>query len=105
MITTNDRFAHRCVGCGRIYPHTFVPFCECGEMIDIEYDLRNVKLRESKNPLERFFDLLPLQSPEPFRGRKMEYTPCIHAKKLGNEIGMSRLYLKNETVLPTRSTK
>jgi threonine synthase len=33
------------------------------------------------------------------------YTPLVHATRLGREIGMRRLYLKNETVLPTGTTK
>src|SRR5208283_2942635 len=33
------------------------------------------------------------------------YTPMIHATALGRELGMNSLYLKNETALPTRTTK
>jgi len=103
--SNHQRFFHRCVSCNKVFPHTFAPFCECGGMIDIEYDLNYVTLRKSKNPFERFSDLLPLHSSEAFQSRNIEYTPCKSASRLGAEIGLSRLYLKNETVLPTRSTK
>ncbi len=74
-------------------------------MVDVEYDLKQVVLRDSSNPLERFFDLLPLENPESLLPREMEFTPCRHAIELGAALKMPRLYLKNETVLPTRTTK
>lgn len=100
-----ERLIHRCTACARLFPHVFTPFCECGGMVDVEYDLKQVVLRDSSNPLERFFDLLPLENPESLLPRPMQYTPCVHAAELGAALGMSRLYLKNETVLPTRTTK
>ncbi|MCI0415997.1 pyridoxal-phosphate dependent enzyme [bacterium] len=74
-------------------------------MVDVEYDLKQAVLYDSFNPLERFFDLLPIENPESLLPRSMEYTPCKHAMELGAALGMPRLYLKNETVLPTRTTK
>jgi threonine synthase len=35
----------------------------------------------------------------------MQFTPCIHATKLGDYLGMPSLYLKDETVFPTGTTK
>src|SRR5262245_17989428 len=35
----------------------------------------------------------------------MSFTPCVHAKALGASLNMPALYLKNETALPTCSTK
>src|SRR5439155_26634284 len=32
-------------------------------------------------------------------------TPLIHSKRLGEHLGLSRFYLKNDTVLPTGSLK
>jgi len=73
-------------------------------MVDVEYDLENVQLIESSNPYVRFAGLLPLTRPlDHLPGTT--YTPMIHAKRLGRELGMDSLYLKNETALPTKTTK
>jgi threonine synthase len=96
----------RCLNCGRVSPQGFTPFCEtCGGMVDIEYDLQRAQLYDSTNPLERFFDLLPVESPRSLLPQEARYTPCIHATHLGAALGMSSLYLKDETVLPTGTTK
>jgi threonine synthase len=100
------RVTHRCVKCHREFSHGFTTFCEhCGGMIDVHYDLEHAELHESDNPLERFLDLLPVERPESLLPQDMSFTPCVHAERLGAILGMPRLYLKNETVLPTGTTK
>jgi threonine synthase len=100
------RVMHRCTKCQREYPHGFNTFCpQCGGMIDVHYDLERAHLHESTNPLERFFDLLPVQRPESLLPQDMRCTPCVHAVRLGAALGMPSLYLKDETVLPTGTTK
>ena len=73
-------------------------------MVDVEYDLNRVHLMDSPNPYVRFAGLLPitkLNCPLPVA----DFTPIIHATRLGRDIGMTSLYLKNETALPTKTTK
>lgn len=74
-------------------------------MIDVHYDLEQARLRDSLNPLERFLDLLPVERPESLLPQDMRFTPCLHARRLGAALGMPSIYLKNETVLPTGTTK
>jgi threonine synthase len=74
-------------------------------MIDVTYDLDGVTLRESTNPLERFFDLLPVERAENLVPYESGFSPCVLAERLGAEVGLPRLYLKDETVLPTGTTK
>ncbi|MCY3018303.1 MAG: pyridoxal-phosphate dependent enzyme [Planctomycetota bacterium] len=74
-------------------------------MIDVEYDLGSVRLHESDNPYIRYFDLLPLESSEHLLPAQHGVTPTRHAERLGRKLGLPRLYLKDETVLPTRTTK
>jgi threonine synthase len=94
-----------CIDCGARYPTGFHPFCnECGGMVDVEYDLQSVRLADSSNPYIRFAGLLPLTRGAD-RLPEASYTPLIRATRLGRELGMKSLYLKNEIVLPTRSTK
>jgi len=96
---------HTCVACGIQYPVGFHPFCDaCGGMVDVEYALEKVGLRDSSNPYIRFAELLPMTW-LPDRLPAATYTPMIHATRLGHDIGMSGLYLKNETALPTKTTK
>jgi threonine synthase len=96
---------HRCCACGTQYPTGFHPFCDaCGGMVDVEYALERVRLVDSPNPYVRFAGLLPLSRLND-RLPVATYTPLVHAKRLGRELGMPSLYLKNEAALPTKTTK
>ncbi len=96
---------HFCIACGAQHPTGFHPFCTaCGGMVDVAYDLTTAELPVSDNPYVRFADLLPvgaLRDTYP----AASYTPLVHATRLGRTLGLTGLYFKNETVLPTRSTK
>ena len=74
-------------------------------MIDVEYDLRAVRLGNASNAYVRYFDLLPLESYESLPPVEQAPTPTHHAKRLGKWLGLPWLYLKDETGLPTRTTK
>ena len=52
----------------------------------------------------RFAGLLPITKLN-CRLPVADFTPMIHATRLGRDIGMTSLYLKNETALPTKTTK
>lgn len=99
------RFGSFCTACDRRHDGQFTPFCpECGSMTDVDYDLAHADLYESDNPYVRFRDLLPVRDrallPEDVR-----FTPTVHAVRLGERVGMPWLYLKDETKLPTGTTK
>jgi threonine synthase len=94
-----------CTTCGAPAGKASHAFCACGGMIDVEYDLAHVRLADSENPYVRFGDLLPITETRDRLPRAARYSPTIHAKTLGARIGLPSLYLKDETVLPTRSTK
>jgi len=72
-------------------------------MVDVRYDLSRVGFVESPNPYIRFAGLLPLESTHLMPAAL--YTPLVHASRLGRAIGMNSLYLKNELMQPTRTTK
>ena len=106
LLNKTKTVVHRCVSCGKTFPHSFTTVCDrCGAMVDIYYDLERATLHDSDDPLERFFDLLPLENSANLLPLEMQFTPCIHATKLGDYLGMPSLYLKDETVLPTGTTK
>ena len=77
----------------------------CGGLMDVEYDLEGVALRDEGPPAERFFDLLPLLSRDAVIDGGEGNTPCIHARELGARLGLSNLWLKLEGANPTCTTK
>lgn len=94
-----------CTGCGARFENVFAPFCpHCNGMTDVEYDLDAVTFVKSSNPYSRFGDLLPVATPD-LLPSSAAFTSTVHAVRLGEKIGMSSLYLKDETTLPTGTTK
>lgn len=99
-------FSICCADCGaKQDPYVFATRCpDCGGMVDATYDIGSVALSDSTNPYERFADLLPIRNRSALP-TDAAITPVVHAKALGERLGLSRLYLKNETTLPTGTTK
>lgn len=73
-------------------------------MSEVEYDLESARLSDAANPYERFFDLLPVADPS-LLPEQATFTPTVHAQHLGDELGLPWLFLKDETQLPTGTTK
>lgn len=71
----------------------------------MRYDISRVRLRNSANPLQRFFDLLPIRDEANLCWLGEGNTPTLHARRLGEFLGLRNLWLKDETRNPTRSTK
>lgn len=94
-----------CTKCAKAIGDAYKPFCECGGMVEVGYDPARVHLADSANPYVRFADLLPVASTRDKLPGDAIYSPTVHARKLGAQLDMPSLYLKDETVLPTRSTK
>jgi threonine synthase len=78
----------------------------CGEGLDVDYDYERAKAAIVERPLQerpwniwRFEELLPIVSRKAqsrvgaFAGK----TPLIHAERLGAELGLSNLYLKDDS--------
>ncbi len=104
-LARNAAFRTECTGCGAVFEQGFVPFCPaCGAMTDVSYDLDAVVLRDSPNPYERFVDLLPVRDPR-LLPRNARFTPLVHSRELGAQLGLPHVYLKDETGLPTGTTK
>ncbi|MFN8419396.1 MAG: threonine synthase [Anaerolineae bacterium] len=104
-----------CVHCGHITPFIKpVPACpNCGEnILKARYDLR--ALRESgwvdvmlrREPgMWRYHELLPLYNTENIVSLGEGWTPLLHAKNLGLQLGLKNLYIKDERQGPTASFK
>jgi len=98
-------FRLQCVRCGEVQERQYSPRClHCDGLTDPYYELESARLHDSCDPYSRFFDLIPVRD----RGLlplDTVYTPTVHAQTLGTRLEMSSLYLKNETKLPTATTK
>jgi threonine synthase len=100
-----SRFRIACRSCRRPFPSGFHTVCTCGGMVDVDYSLEGVHLCDNANPLLRFFDLLPLRHESSVCWLGDGNTPTVHARELGRLLGLDRLFLKDETRNPTRTTK
>jgi threonine synthase len=103
----------RCRECGEDYPVAPVHVCElCFGPLEIVYDLDEIKTRVSRESIEagpssmwRYLELLPVEG-GPTVGLNCGWTPLIKADRLGKELGLKNLYLKNDSVNhPTLSFK
>ena len=104
----------KCVKCGREY--AAVPnltTCSCGGILDIQYDyavLRRDVSRQalSQNPdrsMWRYRPFLPIEdtsAPPPLR---VGWSPLYEAGRLGAELGLKQLYIKDDGQNPTASLK
>ena len=95
----------RCLRCQQTAVDPLPSFCDsCGAMIDVRYPLQRVSLHTSSNPYRRFAELLPIGDAS-LLPQSSQPTPTHHARRLGEHLKLPSLYLKNETVLPTGTTK
>jgi threonine synthase len=98
-------FSTRCTRCDVALDEVFSPFCpSCNVMTDVRYDLSRVELRDAASPYIRFGDLLPVIDAS-LLPSDAEPTRTVHAVRLGERAGLPWLYLKDETTLPTGTTK
>jgi threonine synthase len=87
----------------------------CGQTLDVDYDYELAKARIDELPIAerqlniwRFEELLPIVDAKAQArvGRYSGRTPLIHADRLGAELGLRRLYLKDDsTQRPSLSYK
>lgn len=103
-----------CSKCSEIYPHTTPQnVCRsCGKPLLARYALE--KLSEEWTPdvllsrpasLWRYLELLPISNPTDIVTLGETMTPLIHTKRLGNRFGLSEVWVKDESRLPTGSFK
>ncbi len=103
----------KCRECGKAYPAEPLHVCEfCFGPLEVDYDYAAIgkiisreRISQGPKSLWRYIDLLPVEK-EATVGLHAGFTPLIHAKNLGRELGLDELYLKNDTVNhPTLSFK
>ena len=104
----------KCVRCGKTY--AAVPdltTCECGGILDIIYDYESIKARLTKEVLAnraersmwRYRELLPIEEgavPTPLR---VGWSPLYEEPRLAQQLGLGRLFVKDDGQNPTASLK
>jgi threonine synthase len=106
VASTVQKYRQRCDQCGRSFGREFRTRCpDCSGLVEMHYDLGVSRLRDSADPYERFFDLLPILDPGNVLRIGDGSTPCVHAERLGASMGLEHVFLKVESVNPTGTTK
>lgn len=103
----------KCRECARPYPEKALHVCEfCFGPLEVDYDYSAISHAISHRTIEagppnmwRYRPLLPING-EPTVGRHCGFTPLLRARNLGKALGLTNLYVKNDTVNhPTLSFK
>ncbi|MEP7105564.1 MAG: threonine synthase, partial [Chloroflexota bacterium] len=105
--------ALRCRECGTEYQLQPTHVCQaCFGPLDVVYDYAEVARGLSREKIEagppsmwRYRDLLPIPDGAPVVTLGEGFTPLVRAERLGAELGLRNLYLKNDTMNPTNSFK
>ncbi len=103
----------KCRECGQEYPISPLHVCEmCFGPLEVGYDYARIRAAISRAIIEkrphnlwRYRELLPVEG-EPEIGPNSGFTPLMKVERLGAELGIKRLYIKDDTVNhPTLSYK
>ena len=104
----------RCVKCGREYEAVpNLTNCECGGILDIIYDYDYIKTNLTKEKLAargdrsmwRYRELLPVEETTPNTPLRVGWSPLYEADRLANELGIAKLWVKDDGQNPTASLK
>jgi threonine synthase len=106
----------KCRECGQEYPISPLHVCEtCFGPLEVTYDYARIRAAISRSIIEkrphnlwRYRELLPvdLDDKSELVGPNSGFTPLLHCKRLGAELGLKNLYIKDDTVNhPTLSYK
>ncbi len=103
-----------CANCAKHYPagqpHNLC--VDCQRPLWVRYDLDQIRLRFPRESLSsrradlwRYRELLPYDNPAHIISLGETMTPIISVPRFGAELGLSNLYIKDESRLPTGSFK
>ncbi|MGN1248866.1 MAG: threonine synthase [Candidatus Spyradocola sp.] len=104
----------RCVKCGREYEAVpNLTNCECGGILDIIYDYDYIKTTLTKEKLAarddrsmwRYRELLPVEETTPNTPLRVGWSPLYEADRLAGELGIAKLWVKDDGQNPTASLK
>ncbi|MGD8252722.1 MAG: threonine synthase [Desulfobacterales bacterium] len=89
-----------------------IQLCRCGAPLLVRYDLERAAAAVTPSDLIsrppdlwRYRELLPVRSPDQAICLGEGMTPLLPMKRLGPKVGIPRLYLKDEGIIPTGTFK
>ena len=104
----------RCVKCGKEYEAVpNLTNCSCGGILDIIYDYDYIKSVFTKEKLAarddrsmwRYRELLPVEETTPNTPLRVGWSPLYQADRLAKELGIAKLWVKDDGINPTASLK
>src|SRR5713101_6887803 len=85
---------------------------QCGKPLLVRYDLKRAaasltkeSLADREPDLWRYREVLPVERDENIVNLGEGFTPLVHASRLGTQLGLRQLYIKDEGQNPTQSFK
>src|SRR5436190_265057 len=85
---------------------------QCGKPLLVRYDFESAarsltreSLKDRQPDLWRYREVLPVENDENIVSFGEGFTPLLHARRLGSQIGLGELYIKDEGQNPTQSFK
>ena len=85
---------------------------ECGKPLLVRYDLERVRSALTKESLAgrradlwRYREVLPVENDENIVSLGEGWTPLLRVERLGKQLGIAELYIKDESQNPTQSFK
>jgi threonine synthase len=102
-----------CPKCSATYEsEQVIQLCRCGAPLLVRYDLDQVKAALRKEDLMtrpadlwRYKELLPVKQEDNMVRLGEGMTPLLPMKKLGREVGLPNLFMKDEGIIPTGTFK
>ena len=104
----------KCVKFGKLYEATpNLTNCSCGGILDIVYDYDYIKANLTKeklaarrdNSMWRYRELLPVEEDTPNTPLRVGWSPLYEADRLAKQLGIKKLYVKDDGINPTASLK
>lgn len=102
-----------CSACNQSYePRRLYNLCVCGKPLLVAYDLDRAAATLTRSVLAtrpptlwRYEEVLPLSDPANRISLGEGMTPLLRAERLGQQLGLKHLYIKDESQNPTASFK
>ena len=102
-----------CGRCGKQFePGKVYNLCDCGSPLLVRYDLGQAARTLSRDRMPcrpanlwRYREVLPVVRETSIVCLGEGFTPLLHARRLGEKLGLPNLYLKDESLNPTGSFK
>ena len=101
-----------CSACGKHHARKVLNLCGCGKPLMVAYDLERAAKTLTRTSLAgrqpnlwRYREVLPVDDDRNILTLGEGMTPLIKAERLGSQLGMRNLFIKDESLNPTGSFK